>query len=175
MLASVGGTLSTSPRPNAFAGNLATGGLPLVVYRSRVGTVDRPVSNIARAKSGPHTAPREWSDAEFNADYNRWLSWTNEDAETDKAIQMKTVDGGKENLFRVGMKVEAVDRKFPGLVCVATIYEVLSDQVHVYFDGWNHNYDYWCRCDSPEIQPIGTCAKIGLALQIPGLLCRFSL
>lgn len=137
--------------------------------------MDRPVSNIARAKSGPHTAPREWSDAEFNADYNRWLSWTNEDAETDKAIQMKTVDGGKENLFRVGMKVEAVDRKFPGLVCVATIYEVLSDQVHVYFDGWNHNYDYWCRCDSPEIQPIGTCAKIGLALQIPGLLCRFSL
>ena len=80
--------------PSAFAGNPATGGFPLSVYRSSIATTDRPVSNIVRAKSGPHTAPREWSDAEFNADCNRWLSWTKEDDEaaswpTDRANQVQ--------------------------------------------------------------------------------------
>lgn len=103
---------------------------------------------------------------------------------------MKTVDPSTNNLFRAGMKVEALDRQYPGLVwyvfvvdsyyctrwkeshfcSVATIQEVKSDRVQVYFDGWNHNYDYWCCYDSPEIQPIGTWVQVGSTLQTPGMV-----
>ena len=44
---------------------------------------------------------------------------------------------------------------------------VRGDHVLVYFDGWSHNFDYWCCHDSPEIQPSGTCQRIGLKLQPP--------
>lgn len=44
--------------------------------------------------------------------------------------------------FQVGMKLEAVDRKNPSLVCVATIADV-DDRLLVHFDNWDESYDYW--------------------------------
>ena len=72
-----------------------------------------------------------------------------------------------DNPFRVGMKLEASDRKFPTLYCVATVIRVVGDELLVYFDGWVHTYDYWCRYTTPEIRPIGTCKENIRTLQPP--------
>lgn len=45
--------------------------------------------------------------------------------------------------FQVGMKLEAVDKKNPGLVCVASVADVIDDHFLVHFDNWDDTYDYW--------------------------------
>ncbi|GAB6031001.1 hypothetical protein CHUAL_007821 [Chamberlinius hualienensis] len=72
------------------------------------------------------------------------------------------------NEFKVGMKLEAVDRKNPQLICPATIGEVSGDKIYITFDGWRGAFDYWCRYDSREIFPVGWCALSGHPLQPPG-------
>ena len=48
------------------------------------------------------------------------------------------------SLFRGGLKLEAVDRKNPSLVCVATVADVIDQQrILVHFDNWDDSYDYW--------------------------------
>ncbi|XP_050997720.1 sex comb on midleg-like protein 2 [Acomys russatus] len=72
------------------------------------------------------------------------------------------------NKFKVGMKIEAVDRKNPFMICPATIGAVEGDQIHVTFDGWNGKFDYWCKYDSRDIFPVGWCHLTGHVLQPPG-------
>ncbi|KAL3881659.1 hypothetical protein ACJMK2_028069 [Sinanodonta woodiana] len=74
----------------------------------------------------------------------------------------------KKNEFQVGMKLEAVDRKNPQLICPATIGSVNGDQIHVTFDGWRGAFDYWCRYDSREIFPVNYCKQMNHSLQPPG-------
>ncbi|CAK1555152.1 unnamed protein product [Leptosia nina] len=74
----------------------------------------------------------------------------------------------KTNLFVVGQKLEAVDKKNPQLICCATVGAVKNDQIHVTFDGWRGAFDYWCRYDSRDIFPVGWCARAGHPLQPPG-------
>ncbi|XP_029943130.1 lethal(3)malignant brain tumor-like protein 4 isoform X2 [Salarias fasciatus] len=69
--------------------------------------------------------------------------------------------------FTVGMKLEAVDRKNPGLVCVATVADVMDDQILVHFDNWEDTYDYWCDSSSPYIHPVGWCEEQGRPLTAP--------
>lgn len=76
-----------------------------------------------------------------------------------------TPDG---NLFVVGQKLEAVDKKNPQLICTATVGAVKQDQIHVTFDGWRGAFDYWCRFDSRDIFPVGWCARSGHPMQPPG-------
>ncbi|KAL1458277.1 hypothetical protein WDU94_008438 [Cyamophila willieti] len=71
------------------------------------------------------------------------------------------------NKFKVGMKLEAVDKKNPQLICVATVGEVKKDMIYITFDGWKGAFDYWCRYDSRDIFPAGWCAKSGHHLQPP--------
>ena len=71
------------------------------------------------------------------------------------------------NPFRVGMKLEAVDRKFPSLICVTSVIRVVGNELLIFFDGWEHNYDYWCHYRSPELRPIDTCIINKLRLHIP--------
>ena len=66
------------------------------------------------------------------------------------------------------MKLEAVDRKNPHLICPATVGAVNGDQIHVTFDGWRGAFDYWCRYDSRDIYPVNWCKKSGHPLQPPG-------
>lgn len=66
------------------------------------------------------------------------------------------------------MKLEAVDRKNPQLMCPATVGAVNGDQLHITFDGWKGAFDYWCRYDSRDIFPVGWCAKTSHPLQPPG-------
>ncbi|XP_063065648.1 lethal(3)malignant brain tumor-like protein 1 [Engraulis encrasicolus] len=69
--------------------------------------------------------------------------------------------------FEVGMKLEAVDRMNPSLICVATVTDVVDDRFLVHFDNWDDTYDYWCDATSPYIHPIGWCQERGLPLTPP--------
>ncbi|MGH0134267.1 UNVERIFIED_CONTAM: hypothetical protein FKN15_052400 [Acipenser sinensis] len=66
------------------------------------------------------------------------------------------------------MKLEAVDRKNPFLICPATIGEVKGDEIFVMFDGWRGAFDYWCKYDSRDIFPVGWCFLTKHSLQPPG-------
>ncbi|XP_014374284.1 sex comb on midleg-like protein 2 isoform X4 [Alligator sinensis] len=72
------------------------------------------------------------------------------------------------NSFKVGTKLEAVDRKNPYLICPATIGDVKGDEVFITFDGWRGAFDYWCKYDSRDIFPVGWCSLTEDALQPPG-------
>nr|CAB3265894.1 Sex comb on midleg-like1 [Phallusia mammillata] len=77
-------------------------------------------------------------------------------------------EGPKTNLFKVGMKLEAVDLKNPQLICPATIGEVDGEQIFVSFDGWRGAFDYWCNFDSRDIYPVGWCHINNHPIQPPG-------
>ncbi|CAG5120603.1 unnamed protein product [Candidula unifasciata] len=69
--------------------------------------------------------------------------------------------------FRVGMKLEAVDKKNSSLVCVATVANTLGEKILVHFDGWEDTYDYWCDVTSPSVRPVGWCQSNGHSLSSP--------
>ncbi|KAF7656614.1 hypothetical protein LDENG_00038920 [Lucifuga dentata] len=69
--------------------------------------------------------------------------------------------------FRVGMKLEAVDRKNPSLVCVASVTDVIEQRFLIHFDNWDDTYDYWCDSSSPYIHPVGWCEEHGRPLTAP--------
>lgn len=73
-----------------------------------------------------------------------------------------------QNSFKPGMKLEAVDKKNPYLICPATIGEVRGDEVFIMFDGWRGAFDYWCKYDSRDIFPVGWCGLTKHPLQPPG-------
>ncbi|XP_066573505.1 polycomb protein SCMH1 isoform X3 [Amia ocellicauda] len=80
----------------------------------------------------------------------------------------KEPPGPEQNFFKVGMKLEAVDRKNPHFICPATIGALRGGEVLVTFDGWRGAFDYYCRYDSRDIFPVGWCALTGDNLQPPG-------
>ncbi|XP_029904471.1 polycomb protein SCMH1 isoform X1 [Myripristis murdjan] len=73
-----------------------------------------------------------------------------------------------KNYFQPGMKLEAVDRKNPYLICPATVGEVRGQEIFVMFDGWRGAFDYWCSYDARDIFPVGWCALTKHSLQPPG-------
>ncbi|XP_075904363.1 polycomb protein SCMH1 isoform X2 [Nelusetta ayraudi] len=73
-----------------------------------------------------------------------------------------------KNYFQPGMKLEAVDRKNPYLICPATVGEVRGQEIFVMFDGWRGAFDYWCPFDSRDIFPVGWCNLTKHSLQPPG-------
>ncbi|KAL7300347.1 hypothetical protein TKK_0006972 [Trichogramma kaykai] len=73
----------------------------------------------------------------------------------------------RKNMFKVGQKLEAIDKKNPQLICTATVGAVKDQSIHVSFDGWRGAFDYWCRYDSRDIFPPGWCQKSGHPLQPP--------
>uniref|UniRef100_A0A8C6BL67 SAM domain-containing protein n=2 Tax=Monodon monoceros TaxID=40151 RepID=A0A8C6BL67_MONMO len=72
------------------------------------------------------------------------------------------------NNFKVEMKLEAIDRKNPYLICRATTGDVKGDEVYITFDGWSGAFDYWCKYDCRDIFPVGWCRLTGDVLQPPG-------
>ncbi|UYV62198.1 ICK [Cordylochernes scorpioides] len=77
------------------------------------------------------------------------------------------VQGTPTHLFRKGMKLEAVDRKDPSLVCVASVGDVMENRFLIHFDGWDDIYDYWVEADSPYIHPVNWCLHTGHILTPP--------
>ncbi|XP_011496871.1 PREDICTED: lethal(3)malignant brain tumor-like protein 3 isoform X2 [Ceratosolen solmsi marchali] len=88
----------------------------------------------------------------------------------------KTLFSNKNSMlptgFRVGMKLEAVDRKHSSLVCVASVSDVMDSRILVHFDSWDDVYDYWADVSSPYIHPIGWCHHNGRSLTPPN--CKSS-
>lgn len=72
------------------------------------------------------------------------------------------------NRFEANMKLEAVDRKNPRLICPATVGAVKDEMIFISFDGWKGAFDYWCHYASRDIFPVGWCQKSGHPLQPPG-------
>ncbi|XP_060769581.1 lethal(3)malignant brain tumor-like protein 3 isoform X2 [Neoarius graeffei] len=69
--------------------------------------------------------------------------------------------------FRVGMKLEAVDKKNPSLVCVSTIRDLVDSRLLVHLDSWDESHDYWCDVTSPYIHPVGWGQENGRTLTTP--------
>uniref|UniRef100_A0A8B9LQE3 L3MBTL histone methyl-lysine binding protein 3 n=1 Tax=Astyanax mexicanus TaxID=7994 RepID=A0A8B9LQE3_ASTMX len=69
--------------------------------------------------------------------------------------------------FRIGMKLEAVDKKNPSFICVATVTDLVESRFLVHFDDWDESYDYWCDATSPYIHPVGWCQENGKTLTTP--------
>uniref|UniRef100_A0A8C9VCU9 L3MBTL histone methyl-lysine binding protein 3 n=1 Tax=Scleropages formosus TaxID=113540 RepID=A0A8C9VCU9_SCLFO len=69
--------------------------------------------------------------------------------------------------FRIGMKLEAVDKKNPTFICVATVTDMVDSRFLVHFDNWDESYDYWCDATSPYIHPVDWCQKNGKILTAP--------
>ena len=69
--------------------------------------------------------------------------------------------------FKVDMKLEAKDRLNPTMVAVATITDIKDGRLLIHFDGWTSRYDYWCKPTTPDIHPVGWCAKHGRTVHPP--------
>ncbi|XP_063055254.1 lethal(3)malignant brain tumor-like protein 4 isoform X1 [Engraulis encrasicolus] len=92
--------------------------------------------------------------------WERYLEETGSQAAPARAFKQRPPHG-----FQLGMKVEAVDRRNPMLIRVATISDAEDHRVKVHFDGWGDEYDYWLDADSPDLHPVGWCTKTGHPLQ----------
>ncbi|KAM4841125.1 lethal(3)malignant brain tumor-like protein 4 isoform 1-T1 [Thomomys bottae] len=84
-----------------------------------------------------------------------------------KLFRNRSSNGPVPKELQVGMKLEAVDRKNPSLVCVATIADIVEDRLRVHFDNRDDSYDYWCDVNSPYVQPVGWCQENGRPLIAP--------
>nr|XP_055044741.1 lethal(3)malignant brain tumor-like protein 1 isoform X1 [Misgurnus anguillicaudatus] len=84
-----------------------------------------------------------------------------------KEVFSSTITTETDCGFEVGMKLEAVDRMNPSLICVATVTDKVGNRFLVHFDNWDDTYDYWCDAHSPYIHPIGWCQERGLPLTPP--------
>uniref|UniRef100_A0A3B4BHN4 SAM domain-containing protein n=1 Tax=Periophthalmus magnuspinnatus TaxID=409849 RepID=A0A3B4BHN4_9GOBI len=96
-------------------------------------------------------------------DWSDYLETTGSEAAPASLFRTSTVS----TALRRGMKLEAVDRKNPGLICVATVADAHQDRIRVHFDDWDHSYDYWCDSSSPFVRPIGWCQEQARPLTCP--------
>ncbi|XP_077952636.1 lethal(3)malignant brain tumor-like protein 1 [Gasterosteus aculeatus] len=105
--------------------------------------------------------PKGLSETDF--DWQHYLQSTGSHAAPPTLFTCRAASCG----FHVGRKLEAVDRKNPGLVCVASVADVIGDRFLVHFDNWDDTYDYWCDSSSPYIHPVGWCEEQGRPLTPP--------
>ncbi|XP_051517036.1 lethal(3)malignant brain tumor-like protein 1 isoform X1 [Myxocyprinus asiaticus] len=108
--------------------------------------------------------PKGCKDEEFS--WSNYLKITRSQA-APKELFSSTIKTETDCGFEVGMKLEAVDRMNPSLICVATVTDKVGNRFLVHFDNWDDTYDYWCDARSPYIHPIGWCQERGLPLTPP--------
>ncbi|XP_043081783.1 lethal(3)malignant brain tumor-like protein 4 isoform X2 [Puntigrus tetrazona] len=96
--------------------------------------------------------------------WKQYLEASNCPAASESLFRVQSRSGSG---FEVGMKLEAVDRKNPCLVCVASVADIVDDRFLVHFDNWDDTYDYWCDASSPFIHPVGWCQDHGRTLTAP--------
>lgn len=73
----------------------------------------------------------------------------------------------EKNLFKVGMKLEAVDHKNRSLICPATVEAVNGAEIKITFDGWRSHYSYSCNYYSRDIFPVNWCGETNHHLMPP--------
>ncbi|CAF0950743.1 unnamed protein product, partial [Didymodactylos carnosus] len=58
--------------------------------------------------------------------------------------------------FKIGMRLEAKDRKNPFILAIANITDVHDDNsITINFDGWGSNFDYTVEMDNADLHPAG--------------------
>lgn len=72
-----------------------------------------------------------------------------------------------ENLFEIGMKLEAIDPLNASKFCVCTVVGIQGYRIKLSFDGYSVEYDFWVNADSMEIFPPGWCDRTGRKLVPP--------
>lgn len=120
----------------------------------------RPVG-YCQETGNPLTTPAEYKDFK-SFSWEKYLEETGSQAAPARAFKLRPPHG-----FQPNMKLEAVDKRNPRLIRVATIIEKDDHRIKIHFDGWDHAFDFWVDADSPDIHPIGWCAKTGHTLQLP--------
>ncbi|XP_061216617.1 lethal(3)malignant brain tumor-like protein 3 isoform X3 [Neopsephotus bourkii] len=120
----------------------------------------RPVG-YCQETGTPLTTPPGYNDSK-GFSWERYLEETNSQSAPARAFKLRPAHG-----FQVNMKLEAVDRRNPILIRVATIVDKDDHRIKIHFDGWDRHYDFWVDADSPDVHPVGWCAKTGHALQVP--------
>uniref|UniRef100_A0A8C5SK85 L3MBTL histone methyl-lysine binding protein 1 n=1 Tax=Laticauda laticaudata TaxID=8630 RepID=A0A8C5SK85_LATLA len=108
----------------------------------------------------PLTPPQDYPDPE-NFCWEKYLSETGASAAPTWAFKVR-----QPHDFLMNMKLEAVDRRTPSLIRVASVEDVEDYRIKIHFDGWSHIYDFWIDSDHPDIHPIGWCSKTGHPLNI---------
>ncbi|CAH2292751.1 lethal(3)malignant brain tumor 1 isoform X2 [Pelobates cultripes] len=109
----------------------------------------------------PLTPPQDYPDPN-NFAWDRYLAETGATAVPSKAFHTRPPHG-----FKVNMRLEAVDRRSPSLIRVASVVDVEECRIKVHFDGWSHLYDFWLDADHPDLHPAGWCQRTGHPLQTP--------
>ncbi|XP_017280534.1 lethal(3)malignant brain tumor-like protein 4 isoform X2 [Kryptolebias marmoratus] len=107
------------------------------------------------------TTPPEYKEPK-NFSWERYLEETGSQAAPARAFKPRPLHG-----FQMGMKVEAVDKRNPMLIRVATVVDTEDHRLKIHFDGWSSEYDYWVETDCPDLHPVGWCQKTGHPLQHP--------
>eukprot|EP00736_Rhodelphis_marinus_P003464 Rmarinus@m.5516 len=69
--------------------------------------------------------------------------------------------------FKVGWKVEAVNRRVPEDIAVATIVQVDPSRLLLDFDGHPKEHRYWVSVKGMDFAPAGTCRSMGKVLKKP--------
>ncbi|KAJ8372082.1 hypothetical protein AAFF_G00294960 [Aldrovandia affinis] len=113
--------------------------------------------------SSPYIHPIGWyypDPDRFN--WEKYLEETGSTAVTAEAFKVRPPHG-----FQLQMKLEAVDKRNPALLRVATVQEAESHRIKIHFDGWSHMYDDWVDSDHPDIHPAGWCEQTGHVLKPP--------
>lgn len=64
-----------------------------------------------------------------------------------------------ENLFEIGMKLEAIDPFNASKFCVCTVVFIQGFRIKLSFDGFSADYDFWLNADSKDIFPPGWCKE----------------
>ncbi|XP_030107035.1 lethal(3)malignant brain tumor-like protein 1 isoform X2 [Mus musculus] len=109
----------------------------------------------------PLTPPQDYPDPDSFC-WEKYLEETGTSAVPNWAFKVRP-----PHSFLVNMKLEAVDRRNPALIRVASVEDVEDHRIKLHFDGWSHNYDFWIDADHPDIHPAGWCSKTGHPLEPP--------
>lgn len=67
--------------------------------------------------------------------------------------------------FKMGMKLELVDKKNPTLIRPSTVVGIDDYEIRVLFDGWPDDYAQWVADDHPDLHPINWCKLTGHPLE----------
>lgn len=68
--------------------------------------------------------------------------------------------------FTINMVIEVVDLIVPSVIRTANIVDVRGDVIKICYEGFHISYAYWIEDDSPDIHPIGWCAKTNHPIEI---------
>uniref|UniRef100_A0AAQ6AH40 SAM domain-containing protein n=1 Tax=Amphiprion ocellaris TaxID=80972 RepID=A0AAQ6AH40_AMPOC len=94
--------------------------------------------------------------------WEEYLQETGSTAAPSSAFTLRDPHG-----FQVNHRLEAVDRRNPMLIRVATVADTEDYRVKVHYDGWSTQFDVWCDSDLPDLHPVGWCQRSGHPLEPP--------